>query len=77
MIDPEVSLGYPEPFGVYDNNIVCQVSNDAFGSTQGVHDIIVSSFHSPMGAIHDIARVHPDLRHPQLESSEPECRYGR
>ncbi|KAJ8589454.1 hypothetical protein M405DRAFT_817911 [Rhizopogon salebrosus TDB-379] len=65
MTDPKASLGHS--FGVYDNNIVCQVLNDASGSTQGIHDIILSSFHPPMDAIHDIARIHPNLRHPRLD----------
>ncbi|KAG1856968.1 hypothetical protein DFJ58DRAFT_783760 [Suillus subalutaceus] len=63
--DPRASLG--NPFGVYDNNVVCKALNDCSASTRMVHDLMLSPFHPTPDSMQDIVRIHPDLRHLQLD----------
>ncbi|KAG1743887.1 hypothetical protein EDB19DRAFT_1697716 [Suillus lakei] len=63
--DPQVSLG--DPFGVYDNNVICKALNDCSASTRVVHDLMLSPFHPTPDSMQDIVRIHPDLRHLRLD----------
>ncbi|KAG0692977.1 hypothetical protein DFH29DRAFT_966453 [Suillus ampliporus] len=63
--DPQANLG--DPFGVYDNNIICKALNDCSASTRVIHDLMLSPFHPTPDNIQDIVRIHPDLRHLRLE----------
>ncbi|KAG2129583.1 hypothetical protein DEU56DRAFT_816854 [Suillus clintonianus] len=63
--DPQASLG--DPFGVYDNNVICKALNDCSTSTRVVHDLMLSPFHPTPDSMQDIVRIHPDLRHLRLD----------
>ncbi|KAG2352689.1 hypothetical protein BDR07DRAFT_1343708, partial [Suillus spraguei] len=63
--DPRASLG--NPFGVYNNNVVCQALNDCSASTCVVHDLMLSPFHPTPDSMQDIVRIHPNLRHLRLD----------
>lgn len=63
--DPQASLG--DPFGVYDNNVVCKALDACCASTRLVHDLMLSPFHPTPDTMQDISRIHPDLRHLRLD----------
>ncbi|KAG1734937.1 uncharacterized protein EDB91DRAFT_577471 [Suillus paluster] len=63
--DPEATLG--DPFGVYDNNVICKALNDCSASKRAIHDLMISPFHPTPDSMQDIVRIHPDLRHLRLE----------
>ncbi|KAG2346243.1 hypothetical protein BDR05DRAFT_878787 [Suillus weaverae] len=63
--DPQASLG--DPFGVYDNNVICKALDDCSASTRVVHDLMLSPFHPTPDSMQDIVRIHPNLRHLRLD----------
>ncbi|KAG1828281.1 hypothetical protein EV424DRAFT_1387011 [Suillus variegatus] len=63
--DPQASLG--NPFGVYDNNVICKALDDCSASARVVHDLMLSPFHPTPDSMQDIVRIHPNLRHLRLD----------
>ncbi|KAG2144445.1 uncharacterized protein EDB93DRAFT_1153505 [Suillus bovinus] len=63
--DPQASLG--NPFGVYDNNVICKALDDCSASSRAVHDLMLSPYHPTPDSMQDIVRIHPNLRHLRLD----------